>query len=144
MRLHQKVIGVMADGKTINRLRDQGLSWSEIAARFAGNTEVKLTCTEAGWLAENGFAFWVHRRRRMLIGARLETIARLSDLSARVGFDGKGNTLGFRKPGFGRIAEKVDWLGPFIRSRFLKRERKGGCDVGNIFDKGRDRQSSQG
>ena len=138
--MRQFVMGVVADHREVDRLRAQGLSWSEVAARFIGNQEVKLTRPEVDALAENGFAFWVERRDRMLISTRVENFARLSDLSARVGFDSGANAIkGQSETGeqarartsqgglsLMHIGEKrrTDWVGPFLRAQFLKRTRK--------------------
>lgn len=132
-----QVIGVIADGGEVYHLRSQGLSWSEVAARFVGNREISLSCAEADWLVKNEFAFWIDRRRRMLVSTRF--VRRLSDLSARIGFDSKGNTastVGTRRSEFGHVAESFEWVGPFIRAQFKKREQ-GGRNVRSHFDDAR-------
>jgi hypothetical protein len=75
----------------------------------------------------------------MLISTRVE--AKLSDLSARVGFDSKANavkghsetgeqararTAQGEGPRLMYIGEKqrTDWIGPFLRAQFVRRPRK--------------------
>jgi hypothetical protein len=109
------VIGVIADYRTVKTLRDQRLSWSQVAEQFTGGREVKLTPAQADAWQKNGLAVWVERRRRLLITARFDAFAKLRDLSALVGGDG---------------TEKEEWVGPFLRAQFLKSERsQGGHDV---------------
>ena len=109
--MRKVVIGIVVDYRKVKDLRDQGLSWSEIAKKFTGYPEVSLTPAQADAWQKNGFAVWVERRRRMLITARFEAFAKLRDLSAVAGEDVAQN-------------RKEEWVGPFLRAQFLKRERK--------------------
>jgi len=141
VRQDQEIIGIVADGGVIDSLRQQGLSWSEVAALFIDNPEVKLSRAEADALVKGAFAFWVDRRARVLISTRVEIFARLSDLSAWVGFDSEANTIKGHSetgeqarartaqgegPSLMHIGEKrrTDWVGPFLRAQFLRRPRK--------------------
>lgn len=144
------VLGFIADRRAIDELRERcpRPSWSEIATVVP---TIECTPAEADWLHENGFGRWVHRHQCMVISTRF--VRRLSDLSARVGFDAKGNTantvwvrrsdgvVAEKRSELCVMAEKFDWIGPFIRTQFLKAERrKGGrIDVRNVYDARRDR-----
>jgi len=118
----REVISVLADYERVAPLlalhRKHEMSWKEIFDRLDGNTEVRITVAQADALAKNGFGVW-SGSGRMIITARCETFAKLSDLSARVGFDRNGEA----GECLISASQKVDWIGPFLRSQFLKRER---------------------
>jgi hypothetical protein len=102
------VTAVLADHSKVVSFRAQGMSWSEVEAQFSGNPAVKFTSEQADAWHKNGFAIWVGHRR-MLITARFKT--RLCDLSATARFDEDVLTN-----------HKEEWIGPYLRGRFLKPE----------------------
>lgn len=104
------ITAVMADYESVSALRKEGLPWSMIFERFATGREVRLIQAEADALYRNGFAKWAGRRR-MLITARFEAFPKLRDLSAIA----DQYVVGRRRE---------DWVGPFLRSQFLKPERR--------------------
>lgn len=104
------ITAIVADYDKVFALRVEGLSWSMIFGRFAGSSQVSLTQAQADALHKNGFAKWV-ARRRMLITARFEAFPKLRDLSAVVDPYVVQN-------------RNEDWIGPFLRSQFLKPERR--------------------
>jgi hypothetical protein len=127
-----EVIAVLADYEHVApllALHSKGeLSWKQLFDRLEGNTQVRLTQAEAQALAKNGFAVW-SGTNRMIITARCEPFAKLSDLSARIGFDRNGNRVvregaiaGNRREVVVISESRRDWIGPFLRSQFLKRE----------------------
>ena len=107
----RKVINaVLADSPKIDQLRAQNVPWSKIAAYFDGNPAATFTPAQAKAWRDNGFAIWAGDT--LLITARLEAFTKLHDLSARVGPYVVEN-------------RKQNWIGPYLRGQFQKRERSG-------------------
>jgi hypothetical protein len=104
------ITAVVVDYGRVSALRKEGLSWSMIFEQLAGGSQVRLTQAQADALYKNGFARWA-ARRRMLITARFEAFPKLRDLSAVV------------DPYVVENRNK-DWVGPFLRSQFVKPERR--------------------
>lgn len=108
--MYRAITAIVADYETVHDLRSDGLSWSAVFERFTGAPEVRLTQAQADALYRSGFAKWAGRRR-MLITARFEAFPKLRDLSAGADpyvIENRGE----------------DWVGPFLRSQFLKAERR--------------------
>jgi len=142
--VRKPIIGIVAEYGAAHALhREEGLSWSEIFDRLAVTyTTVPLSEAEAKAFCENGLANRAGRGSgysRLVITARFEARARFRDLSSRVGFDRAGTSVLSHETGeqararTGRAqgpclvkidrTRNVDWIGPFIRSQFLKLER---------------------
>lgn len=112
-----KVVAVLADYEDVVHLlelhRAGELSWKEIFERLSANTQVELTKVQADELHASGLGVW-SGSGRMIITTRREAFARLSDLSAAIGFDHTGNLA----TGTHIARTRKDWIGPYIRARF--------------------------
>jgi len=104
--VRKPIIAVLADHAQAHSLRAQGLSWTEVFERFAGNPTISLTKEQAKEWEKNSLAEWAGRGR-LLITARREAFAKLRDLSTKVGDYVTDN-------------RREQWIGPYLREVLSK------------------------
>jgi hypothetical protein len=100
VRKVKRIIAICADYNAVERLHDKGFSYFQVFEMFCDQRQIELTPSEAREWAKKHvdrsgnvypykFAQWAGRNR-MLITAPVD-FGRLSDPSARAGFDNSGD-----------------------------------------------------